>query len=524
MKRFKNILLITSQNDVKSPDIKRAVSLAKSNAATLTIADIVPGLPLMDRQVTPTPGIASVLSALAEKRLNELKLMAKELSDKMDITPLVLQGTPYLEIIRVVMQQGCDLVIKISEPEKSFAAKILGSTDFRLLRKCPCPVWLLKPDALFSFHSILAAVALETFDEDEDIDGLNKQILEMATSLALEESSELHIVHAWKAFGKDLLKLPMAGYIEVEVQEWMMSQRHDIEERFNHVTALLKKNLKDNNMEKAVDNYYNFLGEQRDPLVEKLFKQNLDNFLYDLDKKKEYQEIFKAWVKLKRRKSYLSPENLLRFGQVLQQLQLDDNAIEIYSHILKYKMYSEHWPAARKQLIRIYFQLGHHRECLQKEKSEFNYYRLFSYLHLEKDEEAEKFSGAGAGNFDQITDIFQYRIALLKAQHLVKKNKPDEALDIYRQMIAFNQVPREDEGRLMIAIANLYYELRDPESSLSYYRLAEKTNTNMEWVLFRMVTILKQMGKKSGAVKEMEKLKEINPDSFWVRQLEKNVR
>jgi len=308
----------------------------------------------------------------------------------------------------------------------------------------------------------------------------------------------------------------------------------DFEQKRTAAILLSDEFKKDNNMEKAVDNYYNFLGEQRDPLVEKLFKQNLDNFLYDLDKKKEYQEIFKAWVKLKRRKSYLSPENLLRFGQVLQQLQLDDNAIEIYSHILKYKMYSEHWPAARKQLIRIYFQLGHHRECLQqleqlnidneKEKSEFNYYRLFSYLHLEKDEEAEKFSGAGAGNFDQITDIFQYRIALLKAQHLVKKNKPDEALDIYRQMIAFNQVPREDEGRLMIAIANLYYELRDPESSLSYYRLAEKTNTNMEWVLFRMVTILKQMGKKSGAVKEMEKLKEINPDSFWVRQLEKNVR
>jgi tetratricopeptide (TPR) repeat protein len=308
----------------------------------------------------------------------------------------------------------------------------------------------------------------------------------------------------------------------------------DFEQKRTAAILLSDEFKKDNNMEKAVDNYYNFLGEQRDPLVEKLFKQNLDNFLYDLDKKKEYQEIFKAWVKLKRRKSYLSPENLLRFAQVLQQLQLNDNAIEIYSHILKYKMYSEHWPAARKQLIRIYFQLGHHRECLQqleqlnidneKEKSEFNYYRLFCYLHLEKDEEAEKFPDAGAGNFDQITDIFQYRIALLNAQHLVKKNKPDEALDIYRQMIAFKQAPREDEGRLMIAIANLYYELRDPESSLSYYRLAEKSNTNMEWVLFRIITILKQMGKKSEAVKELEKLKKINPGSFWVKQLEKNAR
>jgi tetratricopeptide (TPR) repeat protein len=308
----------------------------------------------------------------------------------------------------------------------------------------------------------------------------------------------------------------------------------DFEQKRTAAILLSDEFKKANNMEKVVDNLYNFLKERRDPLVEKLFKQNLDIFLYDLEKKEAYQEIFKVWVKLKPRKSYLSPGNLLRFGQVVQQLQFDANAEEIYLHILKYKMYSEHWPAARKPLIRIYVQLGRHRECLQqleqlnldndREKSEFNYYRLNSYLHLGKDEEVEKFLDSEAGNFDQITDIFQYRIALVKAQHLEKKNKYYEALDIYQQMIAFNQAPPEDEGRLMVSIANLYYELRDPQSSLSYYRLAEKYNTNMEWVLFRIITLLKQTGKKSEAVKEMEKLKKINPGSFWVRQLEKNVR
>ena len=249
MKRFKNILLITNKNDIKSPDIQRAVSLASSNSAKLALADVVFEMPFIDRQLKPSLEIESFLSSLVEKRLNELKLMARELSTKVEITPMVLQGTPFLEIIRVVMQLKCDLVIKMSEPEKSFTAKIFGSTDFRLLRKCPCPVWLLKPDTTFSFHSILAAVSLEAFDEDEDLDALNKQILEMATSLAMKESSELHIVHAWKVFGDDLLDLPLAGIIEEEIQEWMLSQRLDIDARFNHFTGLLNKHLKDNNME-----------------------------------------------------------------------------------------------------------------------------------------------------------------------------------------------------------------------------------------------------------------------------------
>ena len=274
MKRFKNILLITTQNDANSPDIKRAVSLAMSNAANLTIADIVPGMPPMHRQLTSSPGVESVLNGLAEKRLNELNIIAQKFSDKMDITPLVFRGTPYLEIIRNVMQQKFDLLIKISEPEESFSAKIFGSTDFRLLRKCPCPVWLLKPDALFSFRSILAAVALDTFDQDENIDTLNKQILEMATSLALEESSELHIVHAFKIFGENLLDLPLAGYIAGdEVREWMNSQRHDIEEQFKHVTELLKKHLKDNNMEKLNPQFHLVEGDTQEA-IERMIKEN----------------------------------------------------------------------------------------------------------------------------------------------------------------------------------------------------------------------------------------------------------
>jgi nucleotide-binding universal stress UspA family protein len=274
MKRFKNILLITNKNDLNSPDIQRAVSLARSNAASLTLADVVLDLPFINRQLKPSHGIESALNGLAEKRLEELKLMARELPPEMNITPLVLQGTPFLEIIRVVMRQKCDLVIKISEPEESFTAKSFGSTDFRLLRKCPCPVWLLKPDTSFSYHSILAAVALETFGEDEDLDSLNQQILEMATSLALKESSELHIVHAWKVFGKDLLDLPFAKYIAgEEVQDWMISQQKDIEERFNHVTELLKKHLKDNNM-KSLKPQFHLVEGDAEEVIQAMIKNN----------------------------------------------------------------------------------------------------------------------------------------------------------------------------------------------------------------------------------------------------------
>ncbi|UCH98532.1 MAG: tetratricopeptide repeat protein [Candidatus Aminicenantes bacterium] len=290
---------------------------------------------------------------------------------------------------------------------------------------------------------------------------------------------------------------------------------------------------KSDNMEMVVDNFYKFLKEKRDPLVEKLFRQNLDNYLYDLDKEENDQQVFKVWVKVKSRKSYLSAENLLRFGEILSRMKLFANAEEIYRHLLKYRMFAQHWPPARKRLIRILFQLGRYEECIrhtrqltpgsQAEKNEFNYYKIFSLGQLKKGNEVKNLLDSGAADFDEITDIFQYRISLFKAEHLEKEKKYHEALDIYQQMIRFKQVPREDEGCLLVSIADLYYELNDLESSLSYYRLAEKANINMEWVLFRMIKILRELNKRSEAEKELEKLKKINPGSFWVRQLNKDV-
>ena len=72
---------------------------------------------------------------------------------------------------------------------------LFGSTDLHLLRKCPCPVWVVKPSAHKKDTRILAAV-----DPDPGVKAnqeLNRLILELASSLAAQESSELHIVHAW---------------------------------------------------------------------------------------------------------------------------------------------------------------------------------------------------------------------------------------------------------------------------------------------------------------------------------------
>jgi nucleotide-binding universal stress UspA family protein len=125
-----------------------------------------------------------------------------------EIQTKVLIGTPFLELIREILHNRHDLVIKAADA-CDLLGQVFGSDDMHLLRKCPCPVWLVKSESPKTYHRILAAVDVDDYFPSEDLNirrQLNLQILEMASSLALSEVAELHIVHAWQAIGEDAMR------------------------------------------------------------------------------------------------------------------------------------------------------------------------------------------------------------------------------------------------------------------------------------------------------------------------------
>jgi universal stress protein E len=99
--------------------------------------------------------------------------------------------------------------------------RLFGSTDMHLLRKCPCPVWLMKSSMAEHYRKILAAVDFDPFDNKPAEDALNRQILEMSGSLALSESCELHIVHVWQAYGESSLRSGRAQQPEADVDAYV---------------------------------------------------------------------------------------------------------------------------------------------------------------------------------------------------------------------------------------------------------------------------------------------------------------
>ncbi len=238
MKRFKNILLLADDASWQGAVLQRAVSLAEHNQAELTIIH-----PLNFPRESPLSGdpiYVKLKNALREERKKQLgKFIATDTAG-INLKSRVIEGRAFIEIIREVLRNGYDLVIKGAEENSTLKDRIFGGTDMHLLRKCPCPVWIMKSNEKTKYQRIIAAIDIENDENEKKVSSLNRQILEMASSLALSEFSELHIVHAWTAWGEGLLNTPRFNFTDDdEVTDWVEQQRVADETKIKNLMEFL---------------------------------------------------------------------------------------------------------------------------------------------------------------------------------------------------------------------------------------------------------------------------------------------
>lgn len=214
MKTFKNILLVYPCD---RSTLARAVSLAKHNRSRLTVMQVVKELPPQVRHMD-LGGSPVDLQALAiQEYQSQLRdLIAPIKQEGVKITLKVLAGVDFLELIRDVIAHQRDLVMMTAEGGLGLTERLFGSTSYHLMRKCPCPVWIMKPTRRKRFARVLAAVDPDPSDAIRD--SLNVTILRHAAALAAQDNAELHVIHAWNWPYLSLMR-GLGGASEAEVQQ-----------------------------------------------------------------------------------------------------------------------------------------------------------------------------------------------------------------------------------------------------------------------------------------------------------------
>jgi len=223
MQRFKNILLLAHGGDA-APVLRRAARLAQANEARLTVMDVI--APINDaRRLEERLGL-DLTTTVRDRRLEALhQLTAPWVDNGVIIHTKVAAGTPFIEAIRAVRNNGFDLLMKAAEPPAGTLQRLFGSLDMHLLRKCPCPVWIDRPGMRESYRSVLAAVD----PAGDDDPALDRTILQLATSLGRREDAVVHVVHAWDLPGESMLRDGMARIplAELERQLTITRERHE---------------------------------------------------------------------------------------------------------------------------------------------------------------------------------------------------------------------------------------------------------------------------------------------------------
>lgn len=232
MKRFRNILLI---HDPASPDqgaLRRASSLAKRNQARLTLFSVLKDVPPSAYLVVADRSVSQLQAELSEERGDMLDQQARHIAaDGVEVATRVVTGMPFLEIIRQVLREQHDLVILTAEGKGGIKERVFGSTSMHLMRKCPCPVWVMKPKCAKPYRRIMAAVDVaDRFPDEPERRSLNSVIMQLASDLARMDHSELHLVQAWSLYAEGYLEA-RGGMSDKQIRKMRQELKQQYESR-----------------------------------------------------------------------------------------------------------------------------------------------------------------------------------------------------------------------------------------------------------------------------------------------------
>lgn len=231
MKRFSNIVFVSEFNDADIEALNQAIELAQSNQAQLTVLGCFDDLRSLSKNL---PETQVLISDMLDQQIKQMTELVKQHADGLQFDVKAFVGNPFMEIIKDVVDFNRDLLIKpIEQKPQSMSRILFSSLDLKLLRKCPCPVWLIKSTEQIGSKQIV--VALDYEPDNPECERLNMQLMTMGISLAMSEFAELHVVHAWDFVGEDVLRSSrmqhsveevdaMIAQVEAERRTWLVEE------------------------------------------------------------------------------------------------------------------------------------------------------------------------------------------------------------------------------------------------------------------------------------------------------------
>ncbi|GLH43040.1 universal stress protein [Pseudomonas sp. CFBP13508] len=195
MGQYERLLLVADQTLHQSAAMLRAIALAKASGAALDVRAFVSPVPITHLWEEKIDDVDAQRYQRRYRRwvADELEQLSNQgLDGTVDV---VFSSHPLLDILKTVHVLKPDLLIKDVRLEPALKRVFITPLDCHLLRECPIPVHLVNQIRYALPHRVVAAV--DPFDPDTQISGLNDVIIRSANALAVQCDVPLHLLCAY---------------------------------------------------------------------------------------------------------------------------------------------------------------------------------------------------------------------------------------------------------------------------------------------------------------------------------------
>jgi nucleotide-binding universal stress UspA family protein len=199
MESFKSILVDIDATALAHPALERAIRLARSSGARLTITDVMT-VPAYARRYLP----ADVEEDMVARRRQQVARIAHAVTDVTTEVRLLV-GRPATVLIQEVLRSEHDLLMRSHARDVTASGpQPFGAVDMELLRKCPCPVMLVRHGNMEPHPQIAGAVNASTEEQAER--ALNTRIVELTLLMAELEGGVPMLLQAWAPFAERMVR------------------------------------------------------------------------------------------------------------------------------------------------------------------------------------------------------------------------------------------------------------------------------------------------------------------------------
>ncbi len=163
----------------------QALWLAQQSKGQVTFFHVIKASPEIQEQMLRNQASpARDYFLRVEARLDESVSQAREKG--VEAHRRIAFGRDWQETVREVCREKHEIVLLGTRNRNLASRTLFGSFGMKLLRNCPCPVWIIKSSTSLNPKSIFVA---------HDLTEVGSEALQLAASLAQSTGAQLHVLH-----------------------------------------------------------------------------------------------------------------------------------------------------------------------------------------------------------------------------------------------------------------------------------------------------------------------------------------